>query len=254
MSEINVKFVSDEALAMIKGNLNLFTDIVKDNSSTSEEFKDRLPERAFVEKKYVIEDFSLKVSDDGDYSKVDLENAITLYEHLKDLPKHVLGDERFWLWIILDKGYAAANQAMPVTSGKNVIKDHWLYGQGRRRGLMFGVLTRAFYRVALTRDEKLDDPYELTRFATENYLRYREFTWRAYSNNEIIVIGALKAEKAAIEKYGDDIEKIPDYYPEIAKAVSKLGSVMLLDFMSEDYITEKVGEYIDLLAEKNSIV
>lgn len=82
-----------------------------------------------------------------------------------------------------------------MESGKKIIADHWLFGQGRRRGLMFGALSRAYYRVQLTKDDTLEDAYELTKFATQNYMRYREFTWRGYSNNKTIVTGALKGEK-----------------------------------------------------------
>lgn len=254
MSEINVKFLTDEALATIKANFDKFTKIVKNNPNDSEAFIAELPDDCFVEKKYPIEDFELKTSDDGDYSRVDLENAITLYEHLHNLPKYVLGDERFWMWIILEKCYAATVQAMPMESGKKIIADHWLFGQGRRRGLMFGALSRAFYRVQLTKDNSLSDPYELTRFATNNYLRYREFTWRGYSNNKTIVIGALKAEKKLVEKYGVRIESIKNYYPLIAKHISQLGSVMLLDFMTEEYITDSVICFCEKLAEHNGIV
>ena len=253
MSEINIKFITDEALATIKGNIDKFTKIVSDNPYNSDAFIEALPDDCFVEKKYPIEDFELVTSDDGDYSKVDLVNAVMLYEHLNALPKHVLGDERFWMWIILEKGYAATVQAMPMSSGKNVIKDHWLFGQGKRRGLMFGVISRAYYRVVLTREASLENPLELTEFATDNYLRYREFTWRGYSNNKTIIIGALKAEKQLIEDYGTKIESIKDFYSEIAKFVSKLGSVMLLDFMPEDYIKESILVFGGSLAEANGI-
>lgn len=191
---------------------------------------------------------------DGDYSKVDVDNAITLYEHLCCLPKHVLGDERFWMWLILEKCYAATIQAMPMESGKKIIADHWLFGQGRRRGLMFGALSRAYSRVQLTKDDTLEDAYELTKFATQNYMRYRELTWRGYSNNKTIVTGALKGEKKAIAKYGDTIETIKDYYPSIAKYISQLGSVTLLDFMREDYILDSVLAFCDSLAEANKIM
>ncbi|GFP76387.1 DUF6339 family protein [Clostridium fungisolvens] len=253
MSKINIKFLSDEALATVKGNLDKFTKIIKNNPTCSDAFIAELPADYFIEKKYLIEDFELKSSVDGDYSKVDFENAVILYEHLKDLPKHVLGNERFWMWIILEKGYAAGVQAMPMDSGKNVIKDHWMFGQGRRRGLMFGALSRVFYRVYLTKDDTLEDTYLLTKFATENYVRYREFTWRGYSNNKKIVIGALKAEMAMVEKYGEQIETIKDIYPEIAKYISQLGSVMLLDFMTEDYIKNSVIDFCENIAKSNGI-
>lgn len=254
MTKIYVKILTEEALSTIKANFDKFTKIIKKNSRDSSEFISELPSDCFIEKKYQIEYFNLKLSDDGDYSKVDLDNAITLYEHLCGLPKHILGDEKFWMWLILEKCYAVSNQAMPIESGKNIIKDHWLFGQGRRRGLMFGVLSRAYYRVQLTKDNSLGDPYELTRFVTNNYLRYRELTWRSYSNNKTIVIGAIKAEKKVVEKYGLEIEGIEEYYPNIAKYISQLGSVMLLDFMTEEYIISSVEMFCNDLAKSNNIL
>ena len=78
MSEINVKFITDEALETVKANLDKFTKIVKENPSDSRAFIEELPEDCFVGKKYLIEDFELKINEDGDYSKVDVDNAITL--------------------------------------------------------------------------------------------------------------------------------------------------------------------------------
>lgn len=253
MSEINIKFITDEAIETVKANLEKFTEIVKNNPYDNTAFIRELPEKWFTEKKYYIEDFSLNTSESGDYRDVDLENAVILYKHLHNLPRYVLGDERFWMWLILDKCYSATVQAMPIESGKNVIKDHWLFGLGRRRGLMFGVLSRAFYRVQLTMDESLEDIYELTKFATQNYSRYRELTWRRYSNNNTIVVGALKAEKRVLERYGDRVETIKGYYPSIAKYISRLGSVMLLDFMTEQYIIDSVEAFCENLIKDNKI-
>ena len=64
----------------------------------------------------------------------------------------------------------------------------------------------------------------------------------------------LGGEKKAIAKYGDTIETIKDYYPSIAKHISQLGSVMLLDFMGEDYILDSVLAFCDSLAEANKIM
>lgn len=247
MSKINICFVSDNAVSTIKANLKKFTDIASNNVNDNTLFKKELPDKYYVEKKYEIDDFELKTSDDGNYSKVDFDNALTLYDHLHELPRHILGDERFWLWVIIEKGYKAALQAMPMASGKNIIKDHWLFGQGLRRGLMFGVLSRAYFRVELTFDDSLQDPYELTKFTTTKIERYRNLTWRAYSNNKTIVLGALKAEKKIYDKYGEEVEGIKNYYTEIGKYVSQLGSVMLLDMMEEEYITKKVFDYCEAI-------
>lgn len=244
MTNITVKFLSDEAIETIKGNLDYFTDLARNNPADSSSILKKLPENHFIEKDYSIPKFELKMDENGNYSNVDFENAVILYNGLKDLPERVIGDERFWAWVILELFYPVAIQAMPIDSGKNVIADHWLFMQGQRRGLMFGVFSRAFFRVKLTVDSKNEnDKYHLTRFASENIRRYREFTWRSYSNNAKIVRGALRAEKKLIQDFTIKIESIKDYYPEIAKFISKLGSVKLLDILTEEYIFNSVYDF-----------
>lgn len=50
---------------------------------------------AFETKKFVIEDIELKVPKVANDKVVNLENAITLYEHLKELPRYILSEPRF---------------------------------------------------------------------------------------------------------------------------------------------------------------
>lgn len=60
-------------------------------------------------------------------------------------------------------------------------------------------------------------------------------------------MGTLRAEKQIYNEYGN-IEK-SKYFTEIAKYVSKLGSVMLLDVMDEndiyEYVYEKYNEMVE---------
>ncbi|HHX60582.1 MAG TPA: hypothetical protein GX707_07685, partial [Epulopiscium sp.] len=114
----------------------------------------------------------------------------------------------------------------------------WLFTQGKRRGLFFGVLSRAYYRVMLTVDSSKNDPYELTRFVIEKPERFRNLSWRTFSSQKHIVMGTLKAEKRIFEEFGE-IEK-SKYFTEIAKDVSKYGSVNLIDIMDENDIYEYV--------------
>lgn len=91
--------------------------------------------------------------------------------------------------------------------GVSTIKDHWMFGQGVRRGLMFGVLSRCFYRVALTVDNSRQDKYGLTRWVIEQPERFRNLTWRSFSSEAHLVRGII-IEKA---KDGDIIYVDPPY-------------------------------------------
>ncbi|MBO5097431.1 MAG: hypothetical protein J6B96_03875, partial [Agathobacter sp.] len=118
------------------------------------------------------------------------------------------------------------------------ITDHWMHKQGTRRGLMFGVLSRCYFRVALTVDETNEDKYELTKWVIANPERFRNLTWRSFSSEEHLVRGILKGEKRAVDEAPN--KERNDVYPQIAKMVSEEGSIKLLDAISESEIEEKV--------------
>ena len=122
-------------------------------------------------------------------------------------------------------------------------------------------MSRCFFRVALTVDERLDDKYELTKFVIDNPERFRNLSWRASSSEKHIVLGALKAEKAIYDNYINDpilgekmkqAEKgVHNVYTEIASYLSLYGSVRLVDVISEEdiyhVVYEKMKQYIQEL-------
>ena len=207
MNKININFITDEALETLYKNSEEVAELLKKEKENSKWLKLIYKGKLFEEKKYKISEIQLTTDDL--YEKVDFENSIKIYETLKELPRYILTDERFWCWFNFTIGYQAALQAMKINS-KTTFEDHWLFKQGKRRGIFFNVLARCYFRVALSVDEKLEDPYELTRFVIENPERFRTLSWRANSSQKTIVLGALKAEKAILEKYKDmiDIDKI----------------------------------------------
>ena len=239
MSKIHIKYMTDEALETLKANPDTVTNKLIQNPENSSWLKDYIPGALWVTKKYEIDEFSLRLPKDDKDRETDLYNSILLYEKLHHLPLYVLTDERFWCWVNFEIGYQVALKYMPVKKGSSVFKDHWLLTQGKRRGLFFGVLSRCYFRVALSVDDSLSDPYELTKFVVDNPLRFRELTWRSFSSEKKIVLGTLKAEKRILGEY-PQMEENTKHFAEIAKLLSKLGSVMLLDCMSEKDIESYV--------------
>lgn len=252
MSKIHIKYMSDTALATLKANIDEVTNKLIANPASSEWLSDFVGTELYVTKKYEIEDFVLKIPSDEKDRETDIYNSILLYERLNKLPLYVLTDERFWCWLMFDKGYEVALKYMPVKKGSSVFKDHWLLTQGKRRGLFFGVLSRCYFRVALSVDATLPDSYELTRFVISNPLRFRELTWRSFSSEKTIVLGTLKAEKRIMEEY-PNYEENATRFGDIAKLLSKLGSVMLLDVMEEKDIEEYVYKKYKQMVETDII-
>lgn len=236
MSRINIKMVSEDALITINKNINVINNYVKEEN-TNEWIPVVLKgiNPIYVEKKITIEDFELIENKKVNDKDIDFKNSITLYEHLKDIPRFILSSENFWLWLYLEKFYNVVRDFMPITSS-STFKDHYLFSGGIRRGIFFGVLSRMFYRVALTVDETKEDKYELTRWVIDNPERFRNLSWRSYSSESHLVRGAVRGEKRFVDEYGEDTK----LYQEVAKQISLFGSVKLLDSISEEDIENMV--------------
>lgn len=237
MATINIKYMTDEAVETLRSNVGTIIQKLQDNPDSSSWLRTYLSGEIYVTKKYEIEDFELEIPADSKDKDTDFRNSVLLYERLRDLPQYVLSDERFWMWINFEKGYKAALVYMPIDK-ESTFKNHWLFSQSNHRSLMFGVLSRTFYRVANSVDDSLLDKYEYTRFVVDNPNRYREYSWRSYSNEKKLILAALKAEKKALTKY--DYPENNKLYPKLAAEVSKKASCMLLDVMAEKDIEEFV--------------
>jgi hypothetical protein len=236
--QINIKFLSDKALITLGKNQASFQKLIYENEDNTW-FYSFADERPFIEKNFKISEFKLKTSNRNEYKDVRLENSITLYETFKDLPMYIVTDERFWLWVNFEMAYNAAKQVMEVK--KSVFKNHWLFTSGKRRGLFFGILSRDFFTVMLTVDNKRKDKYELTRFALEDTERIRNLFWRTFSSIDGLVKEVISAE---YEFFRDNGQIPNSIYPKIAKDISKIGSVKLLDSVNLDFINKFAKERI----------
>lgn len=241
---INISFMTDEALETLRENSDKVSEYIKENKFDSSWISKIYSGKLYDVKKEKINDFELKISLNDKYKEVELENAIILYEVLKDLPRCVITDERFWAWINLSKCYKTTTQAMPIKSS-STFRNMWLFTQGKRRGIFFGANSRLYFWTELTVDESIEDKYLYTRFVFDNHERIRQLTWRANSNNKHIVLNVVKAEKKIYDKYANDPEYMDAFnkcehgvgthniYTAISKYLSLYGSVRLLDVISD---------------------
>jgi len=253
MSRTHIYYMGDTTLEALRSNMKWATQQLIENPTSSHWVEEIDPGHTYIEKRYYIDDFKLKIPEGPEDKKTDIENSILLYETLHQLPPYVLSDEHFWNWINFTKGYETAIQLMPVTEGSSIFKDHWLFTQSGRRAILFGVLSRCYYRVAMTVDPKAADKYELSRFVIENPNRVRNYTWRSISNYKEFLRGILKAERDIIKEYGQEADDTK-YYLELAKMVSQLGSVKLLDAMTEEGIYNFIHEKFELLLFDNRLI
>ncbi len=250
---INISFMNEKLYDTLNSNPKKITEIIKNNPYDSKWLKDVLDEPSFEQRKQKIIDFDLKLSNDGKYKNAEIENAITLYEHIKDLPRYVLVDPRFWLWLEFDKFYRVALQAMPLTT-ETRLEYSWLFKEGKR-GIWRNTLARDYFWVEFTVDESREDKYELARFVLDKNERVRNLTFDNKYRN--IVLSTIRAEKDIYDKYISDpnyketIEQcergIETYniYTFIRKALSLYGSARILDFMAEEDLYNIIYEKLE---------
>ena len=248
MSKINIKLMSEEAYATLKKNIDNYVNQFQNSPEDSSWIDSIIADKVFEIKKYQIEDFELKVPENYKDKNVDLENGIILFEHLNTLPGYILSEPRFWLWIMFEKGYETALKGMEKNDAQ-AFKHQWLFTDGLRRGLFFNVLSRLYYRVELTyAPENKEDPYYLSRCVMENPLRFRELTWRTISNYRFVVKAMLKAEIRVNNEL--HFEEKGDYFKILAKEISKLGSIKLIDAMEESEIEDCIYEkYLKIVSD-----
>lgn len=237
MANINIKLLSEDAYLFMKTHLEDITNKIIENEDNTW-IQELFPSPIFVDKKIFVPDFNLTDNPDSKDKDIDFENSIKIYESLKSVPNFILCDDRFWLWLHLDKFYTIVRKMMKI-NGVSTIRDHWLHAGGTRRGIFFGVLSRCYFRVALTVDNSLQDKYELTKWIINNPLRFREFTWRNFSSAKHLIRGCIKGEKKAIEEIPGAKES-GELFAKIAKHVSNIGSVRLLDVISEQDIEQMI--------------
>ncbi|WP_298703369.1 DUF6339 family protein [uncultured Veillonella sp.] len=202
----------------------------------------------YNKKPFKMIDFELKVPKDFNDRKAEMENSKILYEALKDVPPFILANKLFWAWLLFDKCYKVA-LIMMQSKKATTFNNQWLGADTDRRGLFFGILSRMYYRVALTIDESLSNKYELTDYILENPLRYREISWRNIASCRHIVRGFVRGIKTVNETY--TFREKGSYYAVLAKDLSRFGSVKLLDIVEENDIKSHIILcYIKLLKEK----
>ena len=236
MKKININYMSDEVLETIKSNPDKYTEIMLDHSGSNqwllEEFK-----TPYISKKITIPDFEFEIDNKLSLKDLSHKNSLVLHRSLKGLPPYVLSDERFWAWINFDKGYVISQLLMPLKKGSSRLKNHYFFGSGStRRGIFFGVLSRLFFRAQLTYDANNADPYELTKYVNDNPQRFRNLSWRTYSNDALFIRKVLKVQYKLELIYNDKITT--SVYEEIAKYISQIGSMTYVEILSEEDLEE----------------
>lgn len=228
--EINIKLMSEAAYITLQKNPDDVYKNLLSHPKDSSWLREYLGFEPYEEKEYRIRNFEFINNDVNEDTLLD--NSIMLYEHLKQLPRYILCDPKFWAWITFEKTYAYAQKINKVSSA-GFVSTAWLIS-GNRRSLMQGIISRLFFMVSVSVDEARVNQYELTGYLFTNPETYRNFCYQNMSMLKNVTLAVIQAQKDISEKAG--IILLSKISSDMVKEASKIGSVMLLDVMTKEEI------------------
>ncbi|MBR3070821.1 DUF6339 family protein [Fibrobacter sp.] len=246
---MKIHFLKESSLETLRKNIHANLNCYKNPSN--EWIADACGEEPFVEFKAEISDFELKFDVNGEASKQDVENAIKLYDAMKNLSDTQATDERLWAGICHNDFYGFLNNRWQMSKpGKlkdNEVESRFFFAWNLKRGLFLNSLAKLWWCARLTYNEKLEDPFSLTRYFADDFTTK---TLMIFSNNFManknIVTGLITAlQKLEKENFVlPNQKKKREVYYEATRYLNVLGGTSILDFFSAEEIEDRVIRHL----------
>ncbi len=171
----------------------------------------------------------------------EFEDAIILYEALRNLPRSVAADEDFWVSLAHTIFFPYMKKRWGKDGlAKKEILNHWFFKNGMTRHALGGL----WWAVKLTVDEiAVDDKYKLTKVVFWNY------SFRTTFMGPSIFYRIENARKGVLRFLADHeselrkgMENIGRY---IAKYLNQLGATKQLAALPEEYFYQEMTAHIE---------
>lgn len=238
-------FLKDTALDQLKYNAG--ANINNYANETNEWLTDYFGESPFLEFSKGVPDFQLDDTVEN-VGSIDIENAKTLYTHLKDITVTQASDERFWsglehgqFWDYMRNRWGSVN----VTALKeSSILTHFFFAHGSKKSMFMNTLSRLWWLAKLTYDETREEPFELLDFfKTDFSTKIMLFSSNGYFSN-FEITSALLETLIAYEKDGNRASR--RLFTGLSEYLNVLGGIYILDYLEKEEIkillNTKLGE------------
>lgn len=243
---MKIYFLKEEALETLKGNI--ITNAKNYSKETNEWIIDYFDgQDPFMEYKKEVNDFTLDMS----YEKPeesDIENIKRIYRGMSMITETDATDERLWaglahgsFWNYLGYRWSFEKKA----PSESEIRNRYFFSQGRKRSLITNTLSRLWWIGKLTYDEKRANPFELTEYLKNDFSTKSRILFSSnYSNNPMIV-RALLSSFIKLQNQGADIKR--EIFIDTTKYLNVLGGTYILDYFTEEELSEKIIKKVELL-------
>lgn len=174
-------------------------------------------------------------------SQHDYEDAIVLYEALKDIPDVVAADQTFWVSLshTILYPYLQKRWGKDVKDKmKSTVLDHWFF----EKGMMRHGLSSLWWGVRLTISDKYEDKYRLTKVLFWNY------SFRTTFMGPSIFFRAGNARTGILE-YLADHESCKENFENKGRYISKyfnlLGATKSLSALPTEYFYREMEKNLE---------
>ena len=244
-------FMTENAVAYFKGNVseNRNYYLEKDNSWIFEKYKQSSP---LVEFKFEVPNFKMDMSSDKPES-TDYANVKNLYDGLRNISDTQAADERFWtglshgnMWEYMK--YRCKLNEDNISSGK--ILTNYFFNYGHKRSLIVHPLARLWWVGRLIYDEKSSNPYRALEYMKSDFgTKVLSLFSSNFTNNPKITRAILSSANELTES-GENFTR--QDYLEMIRYVNILAGIIIVDYLSEDELKDKIITHYNTKKQKNS--
>lgn len=255
---MKIHFLKEEALAYFKGNIKSnmtqYLDSIYDWVQKKYTSYKNNNESAFGEFKIEIPEFSMDMSSNEKPESTDYNNVKILYSALKNVSDTQATDERLWAGLAHSDLseymiYRCKLNAENITEKK--ILTNFFFNYGNKRSLIVHPLARLWWVGRLLYDENKDNPYEALEYLKNDFsTKVLSLFSSNFTNNPSIVRAILNAI-SALESTGEKVDR--KKFLELIRYVNLLGGIIILDYLSEEELKNKIIEHYYNLHGKRMI-
>lgn len=236
---MKLHFMKDDALAYFKANVkyNCQNYLCKDNKWIFDKYSDSSP---LLEFKFEVDEFEMDMSLQNPGS-TDYNNVIRVYTALKKISDTQAADERLWVGLSHSELWDFMQYRCKLTKeniSESKILTNYFFKHGNKRSLIVHPIARLWWVGRLIYDENSSNPFRaLDYFKTDFSSKVLTLFSSNYTNNPKITRGVLSA---IIELEKDGYKIKTEEYREILRYVNLLGGIVILDYLSEDELKDKI--------------
>lgn len=238
-------FMREDAIAYFKKNVEVFAEFYfnEDNKWMYEKYVQFKGEEIspFVEFKLSVPEFKMDMSMENPEDS-DFYNAKILYTALKDISHTQASDERFWtglahselFWKYMQ--YRCGINSSEIKSSK--ITNRYFFTRGNKNNLIVHTLAKLWWVGRFIYNEKIENHFEGLEYFKKDFERK---TLSLFSNEFSYnpkITRAILSSISGIENSGLYVGKREFY--DIISYVNFLGGVMIIDYLSEDNLKNKI--------------